>query len=445
MSNHPIGSVFDPPPFPPHPHPSAVRATITEKGDTAYTANFTDPLAFEIKKIVPKTTIGPAFDFHPSVDHLQISVGGMHGSYYPLLRDAAKTGLAVEELLKIGKALSSPVVTLDAINGMRKALADLIVLWDTGQVSPKAGLGKNLLPSYDLPNADISIENTVRNIKGARFSGSKAELSALDSVLAQYAKMAEPLRQMYTVRMSCQAEAMDRVLAAIQRARDSSDASGAAVAARSASLKEAHTDVVFVRAQMSALSALFKAMFLVIPGIISGKVLPQESDKEMTRQTASLIPVEELVRLQQLDEMRTEMASAATTTTPIPARKAKKETTDKADKPYKPKGSRRRNDFSSRSPATPASGGADKSAEGRSATQRKNDRNRAKARKKRQSPPEGGSDDRGNGGARDADGDAAGSADPKSGKHAGTGGASGGSGKRDDKPKKKKHKGDQGN
>jgi len=371
----------------------------------------------------------------------------MHGSYYPLLRDAAKTGLAVEELLKIGKALSSPVVTLDAINGMRKALADLIVFWDTGQVSAKAGLGKNLLPSIDLPNADMSIANTVKNIKGARFSGSKAELSALDSVLAQYAKMAEPLRQMYTVRMSYQAEAMDRVLAAIQRARDSSDTSGAAAAARSASLTEAHTDVVFVRAQMSALSALFKAMFLVIPGIISGKVLPQESDKEMTRQTASLVPVEELVRLQQLDEMRTEMASAATTTTPVPARKAKKETTDKADKPYKSKGTRRRDDFSSRSPATPASGGADKSAEGLSKSQRKNknNRDRDKARKKkRQASPEGGSDDRGSGGARDADGDAAGSADPKPGKHAGTGGASGGSGKRDDK-KKKKHKGGQGN
>jgi len=438
---------------PPPPHPSAVRATITEKGDTAYTASFIDPLAFEINKIVPKTTIGPAFDFHPSVDHLQISLGGMHGSYYPLLRDAAKTGLAVEELLKIGKALSSPVVTLDAINGMRKALADHIVLWDTGQVSAKAGLGKNMLPSCDLPNADISIANTVRNVKGARFTGSKAELSALDSVLAQYAKMAEPLRQMYAVRMSYQAEAMDRVLAAIQRARDSSDTSDNAVAARSASLQEAHTDVVFVRAQMSALSALFKAMFLVLPSIVSAKILPQESDKEVTRQAASLIPVEELVRLQQLDEMRSEMASASTTTTPVPARKPKTDTKGKADKPYKTK---RREDFSSCSPATPASGGADRSAEGRSKTQRKNDRSRDKRKKaKQQASPDDDNDGHDGGGARDADGGAAAPANPKSGKHAGTGGVGGGSGKRDskhngrsgdDKHKKhKKHKSNKGN
>ena len=389
---------------------------------------------------MPKTTIGPAFTFHPSVDHLQISLGGMHGSYYPLLRDAAKTGRAVEDLLKIGKALSSPVMTLDAVYGMRKSLADLIVLWDTGKVSEKAGTGKNILPSYDLPNSDISIANTIKNVTGARFTGSKADLAALDSVVAQYAKMAEALRQMYAVRMSYQAEATDRMLAAVQEARDSSGNSTEEVAVRTAALTRAHTDLVFVRAQMSAQSALFKALFLVLPGIISSKILPQETDKDMTRQTASLIPVEELVRLQQLDEMRTEMSAASTTTTPVPAKK--KEAKDKAAKPDKFKAPRpkRRSDFSDRSPATPASGGAAQSADDdRSKSQRNNEKKRRKKQAAKAAEKQRADD---NGGGRGGDSPSAAGSGAPSDKHD-KGGASGSGGKRgsqpSDKPKSKKH------
>ena len=415
---------------------------ITEKGDTEYKCSFDDPLAAEIQKIVPKTTIGPPFTFHPSVDHLQISLGGMHGSCYPLLRDAAKTGRAVEDLLKIGKALSSPVMTLDAVCGMRKSLADLIVLWDTGEVSEKAGTGKNILPSHDLPNSDISIANTIKNVTGARFTGSKTDLAALDSVVAQHAKMAEALRQMYAVRMSCQAEATDRMLAAAQEARDSSGSSAEEVTVRTAALTRAHTDLVFVRAQMSAQSALFKALFLVLPGIVSAKILPQETDKDMTRQTASLIPVEELVRLQQLDEMRTEMSAASTTTTPVSAKK--KEAKDKAAKPDKFKASRtkRRSDFSNRSPATPASGGAAQSADDdRTKSQKNNDKKRRKKQAAKAAEQQR-ADDNDNSSGRGGDSPSAAGNGAPSDKHD-KGGASGSGGKRGsqpgDKTKSKKH------
>jgi hypothetical protein len=372
-----------------------VRATVSNDGETAYAPSFIDPLAAESKQIKAKTTSGPAFIFHPSVHHLQISLGGMHCDYYEAVREAHARNTAVEEVLKIGEALSSPVVTLDAVLGMRKNLADLIIEWDTGTVSAKAGTGKNILPSCDLPNADISIATTIKGVAGARFLGTSAQLTALDGMLAQYAKMAEPLRQMYAVRMSYQAEAIDRIAELLAAARDQSDASQEAVAERADALERAHTDVVFLGAQAGALSAIFKALFLVIPGIASSKVLPQETDKTMSKAAAGLIPVAELKRLQGVHELRSEMSAASTTTSPAPASKKAKGAAAAA-KVARAAGGKNKADFSRRSPGTTATGGADASAVRAAA---KNRKRREKQKQKRRADADADSDDNGAGAA----------------------------------------------
>ena len=180
--------------------------------------------------------------------------------------------------------------------------------------------------------------------------------------------------------------------------------------------------------------------------IVSSKILPQESDKGTTRQTASLIPVEELVRHQQLDGTRSETSAASTTTFPVPAKK--KEVKDKAAKSNKPKPlSKRRSDFSDRSPATPASEGAAKLAEDvRSKSQRNNEKKRRWKQAAKEAADKQRADDDDNSGGRGGDSPpAAGSGTPshKSDKH--DKGGAGGSGskrgsQRGDKPGGSKHK-----
>ena len=407
--------------FPPPLHSSsclsAIRATVDTTGDVSYRANFADPLEAEIQLNVPKDTVGPTFDWHPDTEHLQVGLQGQHRSYRAAALVAAQNGVEADELFKIGAALSSPTVTLEDLSQMRKRLADSVILWETGSRSSKHGLGKNLLPSYELSNEHATLANTVKNIDGARYPGSNSELATLDKLLAEYAKIGEIVRQMYVVRMSFQAEATDNVLDCIIRAR-SIDQEYAEDLDRD--LADAHTDVLFIKQQIMAMSALFKALYLALPNILAARVLPDATAKGIERKISTLVSVGEVQKIKQHAELRAgyttaSSASSSSTKTAKPKYSADERYAGKK-KGKSPKPDRRgtpKTPVSTRPPATPASKGAEESA-GLSRQQHKN----AKQRKRRRESGDGatgsGSDD-----DRDADGGT-----PRSG--GGRGGSGGG-------------------
>ena len=183
-----------------------------------------------------------------------------------------------------------------------------IVLWDTGACSANHGLGKNLLPSYDASNEHATLANTVKNVSGAKFQGSSAELATLDKLLAECAKIGEIVRQMYAVRMSHQAESADNVLACIVRARSVAIdvVSEASAKQRANALAEAQADMIFIKNQVMALSALFKALHLALPSVLASRVMPDTSTKGMERETTTLVSVGEIQKLKQQTELRSE-------------------------------------------------------------------------------------------------------------------------------------------
>jgi len=395
---------------------AAVSATVDRDGDVSYKPIFADPLREEIELNVPRETLGPTFRWHDSTEHLQVNLQGQHRSYRAATRDAAKNGIEADELFKIGVALSSSSVTLEDVTQMRKRLADTIVIWDTGQRSSNHGTGKNLLPSYEISNEHITLANTVKNVAGARYPGSNAELTALDKVLAEYAKIGEILRQLYAVRMSYQAEAIDHVLECILRARSIGDDDIAAAEAteRAGALLAAQNDLEFIRDQTMALSAIFKAVYLTLPSILASRVLPDSSAKSLERETATLISVGELHKHKQQSKLRagyTTAASASSSAKPKGkytaeekrkyAEEQKKKKTAKILSPGKSGAGKLRTPVSSRPPATSASRGAETSAE-RNKQQRRNDKSRLKAKERKRLAADGSDDDTGDAGDRGA-------------------------------------------
>ena len=375
-------------------------------GDVSYKAAYVDPLRTEIALNVPKETVGPRFQWHPDTEHLQIGLQGQHRSYRAATRDAVRSGIEPEELVKIGAALSSPTVTLEDVTQMRKRLADTIVLWDMGVLSDKHGTGRNLLPSYDISNEHATLANTLKNVSGARFSGSKAELSTLDKLLAEYGKIGEILRQMYAVRMSYQAESVDNALECIVRARSiaDDDLSAASAKQRAGDLAEAQSDMAFVKDQLLALSALFKALYLTLPSILASRVLPDSSAKGMERETSSLASIAELQKIRQQADFRAEYTIASASSSAA-AKKTKPKAKEKwgstgVSGSKSPAGKQKpgssRTPVSRRPPSTPTSGGADKSVD-RTKQQKKN----AKRREKRRARSQDVDDD----GSADSDGD----------------------------------------
>ena len=390
------------PPPPPPPPPTELRAKIDAQGEISFRTAFIDPLQEEMRLNVPREEVGPSYAWHSTSEHLQVSLQGQHRSYRTATRDAAKHGIDAEELFKIGAALSAPAVTLEDLVLMRKRLADDVVIWQTGKQSDRHGMGKNLLPAYDISNEHVTLANTIKVVTGAKFRGSAAELSTLDKVLLEYGKIAEVIRQMYAVRMSAQAFSLDNVNRCISAACE--DVEHASEERRDL-LLEAQSDVAFVSAQVMALSGLFKALFLALPGIMSSRVLPPAAPKEVARETSSLVSAGELRRLRTQADLRAsyaveaapssaaasakkkERSGAAAAAKPKAKAKNRRSTGSAHDSPY----SRSKSPVSSRLSTTPASGGADKQADSSSQslspsrTRKKNDKKRAKTkdRKKR--------------------------------------------------------------
>ena len=303
----------------------------------------------------------------------------------------------------MGAALSFATVTLEDVVQIRKRLADTIVLWDTGACSANHGLGKNLLPSYDASNEHATLANTVKNVSGAKFQGSSAELATLDKLLAEHTKIGEIVRQMCAVRMSYQAESADNALACIVRARSVAidDVSEASAKQRADALAEAQADMTFINNQVMALSALFKALHLALPSVLASRVMPDTSTKGMERETTTLVSVGEIQKLKQQTELRSERATASSSaTTPKRSKSLAKEKWS-AKKPGTPgsgkkkKSTRPYTPVSIRPHATPTSTGAEESV-GKSRQQKKNERQRRNKRNR------GGDDfDGGSGGSDD--------------------------------------------
>jgi hypothetical protein len=415
---------------------------VNTTGEVSYRANFVDPLKNEILLNVPRETVGPTFRWHPDTEHLQVGLQGQHRSYRAAARDAAQNGIDAEELFKIGAALSSPTVTLEDLTQMRKRLADTIVLWDTGKTSDQHGLGKNMLPSYELSNEHVTLANTVKNVDGARFPGSSAELATLDKLLAEYAKIGEILRQMYAVRMSYQADSADNVLECIIRARavDDDDFSAASARERTAALTEAQTDLVFIKDQIMAMSALFKALYLALPGILAARVLPDSTAKGIERETSTLVSVGEVQKIKHRAELRAGYTTASSASSSSKATKSKYTAEERKEYAKKKTKSKSKTPVSIRPPATPASRGAEESAE-RTRQQKKNDSQRRNKKAQKRQAAVDSADDSGDDGDRDA-----GSSIPPAGGGRGGGGSGGGSsgkrggGKHPGKPGSDKHR-----
>jgi len=406
---------------------------VDTTGEVSYRANFIDPLKNEILLNVPRETVGPTFRWHPDTEHLQVGLQGQHRSCRAAARDAAQNGIDAEELFKIGAALSSPTVTLEGLTQMRKRLADTIVLWDTGKTSDKHGLGKNMLPSYELSNEHVTLANTVKNVDGAKFPGSSAELATLDKLLAEYAKIGEIVRQMYAVRMSYQADSADNVLACIIRARavDHDDVSADSARERTAALIEAQTDIVFIKDQIMAMSALFKALYLALPGILAARVLPDSTAKDIERETSTLVSVGEVQKIKHRAELRAGYTAASSASSSSKATKSKytaegtkeynKKKKTKNQRPDRSRSGKPKTPVSTRPPATPASRGAEESAE-RTRQQKKNDSQRRNKKAQKRRAADGSADDSGDDGDRDA-----GNGTPPAGGGRSGGGSGGGS------------------
>ena len=387
-------------------------------GDASCKPNFVDPLRAEIALNVPRETVGPSFSWHECAEHLQVNLQGQHRSCHAAARDAAKNGIEADELFKIGVALSSPSVTLEDVTQMRKRLADTIVIWDTGKRSDRHGTGKNLLPPCEMSNEHVTLANTVKNVAGARFSGSNAELAALDKILAEHAKIGEVLRQLCAVRMSCQAEATDNVLDCILRARSIDDDSTSAADAeeRAAALLAAQNDLEFIRDWSLALSALFMAVYLTLPSILAARVLPDSSAKSLERETATLVSTGELQKHKQQSELRSGHSTASSASSSAKSSSAKskgKHTAEEKRKhaekmkkartssPGKSGAAKPKTPVSTRPPTSPASGGPRNQSAERSKQQRRNDKQRLKVKERKRRAAEGSDNDAGDTGDRD--------------------------------------------